>query len=157
LNLPHERKRGAIALFQPDIAQNLGSIIRLCACTGLPLHVVEPCGFPLDDTRIRRVAMDYVAHVQLIRHRSPEAFLDYIKQHGHRLILLTTKSAQPYTSVAFEPRDILLFGRESCGAPQDIHDAADLRLSIPMQPGLRSLNLAMSSAMLAGELIRQLD
>lgn len=146
----------ALALYEPDIPQNLGSIMRLCACMGMTLHIIEPCGFPLDDSRIRRAGMDYIQHVQWQRHTSWSAFEDWRKQQGGRLLLLSTKAAMPYDTARFEAGDILLFGRESAGVPEMVHEAADVRLTIPMQPQVRSLNLAMSAAIVAGEAARQM-
>lgn len=144
-----------LALYQPDIPQNLGFMLRLSACTGLALHIIEPCGFPFDDTRIRRAGMDYIDHAIYHRHAGWQAFRDAMDAQSGRLILMTTKADTPYTSHQFEENDWILFGRESAGVPDDIHHAADLRLTILMQPQVRSLNLAMSTAMIAGEIRRQ--
>ncbi len=141
-----------LALYQPDIPQNLGAFIRMAACLGLPLHIIEPCGFPLDDRRMRRAAMDYYDRAQIIRHAQWAEFLAAKKS---RLILLTTRAAEPYTEIGYLPGDILLLGRESAGVPQEVHDAADLRVTIPMQSGCRSLNVALAAAMVAGEAVRQ--
>ncbi len=146
----------AIALYQPDIPQNLGAIIRLCACSGFALHIIEPCGFPLDDARIKRVGMDYVANVQLSKHASWEEFCRYATGEAKQLLLFTTKSNTPYTAHAFSAQDILLFGRESAGVPEEVHQRVEHRLTIPMPGGGRSLNLAMSAAMVTGEALRQL-
>ena len=146
----------ALALYEPDIPQNLGSIMRLCACFAMPLHIIEPCGFPLDDKRIRRAGMDYIEHVQWQRHSSWTAFEQWRQSENKRLLLLTTKATDPYDGHAFASGDILLFGRESAGAPGFVHAAADKRLTIPMVSGVRSLNLAMSAAIVAGEAARQL-
>jgi len=143
-----------LALYQPDIPQNTGAILRLAACFGLPVDVIEPCGFAFDDRRMRRAGMDYLDHVEVRRHRSWEAY-----QAGRktgRLVLLTTKSAVPHTDVRFEASDSLLLGRESAGVPEDVHAAADIRIRIPMRAGLRSLNVAMAAAIVAGEAMRQL-
>lgn len=145
----------ALALYQPDIPQNLGAMLRLCACLGLPLHVIEPCGFPLNDARIRRAGMDYIDHADWQRHSSWGAFMDYLKAQNGRLIVLSSKAETPYYSHSFAPQDYMLFGRESAGLPEDIHSQADLRLTIPMQSGARSLNLALSAAIIAGEITRQ--
>lgn len=144
-----------LVLYQPDIPQNLGSLLRLAACTGLALHIIEPCGFPFDDGRIRRAGMDYIEHATYHRHTSWEAFRHHQQAQGGRLILMTTKTDVAYTSHPFAPDDWVMFGRESAGVPESVHQAADLRLTIPMQGGARSLNLAMSAAMVAGEITRQ--
>lgn len=146
----------AIALYQPDIALNLGSVLRLGACLTMPLHVIEPCGFPLDDKRIRRAGMDYIDLADWQRHPSWQAFHDWAKHERRRLLLFTTRSEQSYFDISYQPGDILLFGRESAGVPETVHEAADYRLTIPMQSGVRSLNLAMSAAMACGEVRRQL-
>ena len=143
----------SLALFQPDIPQNLGSMIRLCACLGLTLDIIEPCGFPLDDTRIRRAAMDYIDKLTLTRHVDWEHFQSATP--SRRKVLLSTKASQPYTSFTFQPDDILLLGRESAGVPESVHKAADARVFIPMQPGCRSLNIALSAAIVAAEALRQ--
>ena len=146
----------ALALYEPDIPQNLGSIMRLCACFAMPLHIIEPCGFPLDDKRIRRAGMDYIEHVQWQRHHSWSAFEQWRLQENRRLLLLTTKASEPYDAHVFKDGDIILFGRESAGAPDFVHAAADARLTIPMTSDVRSLNLAMSAAIVAGEAARQI-
>ncbi|HKP24353.1 MAG TPA: tRNA (cytidine(34)-2'-O)-methyltransferase [Dongiaceae bacterium] len=143
-----------LALYQPDIPQNTGAILRLAACFGLPVDVIEPCGFAFDDRRMRRAGMDYLDHVEVHRHRSWEAYRAARK--AGRLVLLTTKSAVPHTDIRFEASDSLLLGRESAGVPEDVHAAADFRIRIPMRAGLRSLNVAMAAAIVAGEAMRQL-
>ena len=143
-----------LALYQPDIPQNTGAILRLAACFGLAVDVIEPCGFAFDDRRLRRAGMDYLEHVELHRHRSWEAY-QAARKTG-RLVLLTTKGAVPHTDVRFEEADSLLLGRESAGVPEDVHAAADIRIRIPMRAGLRSLNVAMAAAIVAGEAMRQL-
>ncbi len=145
-----------LALYEPDIPQNTGAILRLAACFGLPVDVIEPCGFVFDDRRMRRAGMDYLEHVELQRHRSWEAYRSARAGKGGRLILLTTKGAVPHVDVRFEATDSLLLGRESAGVPDEVHAAADLRVRIPMRPGLRSLNVAMAAAIVAGEAMRQL-
>lgn len=145
-----------IALYQPDIPQNLGSILRLCACMGIVCHIIEPCGFPFDDKRIKRAGMDYMDVVQYHRHASWEAFLTYRAQQNLRLILLTTKTKAPYTGVTYTNNDVLLMGRESAGVPQEVAAECDLRVTIPINPQARSLNVAMASAIVAGEAVRQL-
>lgn len=145
-----------LALYQPDIAQNLGAVIRLSACLAMPLHIIEPCGFPMDDKRLRRAAMDYYDHAQLIRHADWPAFRHWQAAHARRLLLLTTQADTLYDTHNFTLGDVLLFGRESAGVPPAVHEQADIRLTIPMQSGCRSLNLALSAAMVAGEASRQL-
>ena len=144
-----------LALYQPDIPQNLGAFIRLAACLGTPLDIIEPCGFPVDDKRIRRAAMDYVDLARIQRHAFWEAF-----QHGRapgRLVLLTTSGATVLPDVRFRPDDILLLGRESAGVPAPVHQAADLRVRVPLQKGARSLNVALAAAMVLSEALRQTD
>lgn len=143
-----------LALYQPDIPQNTGAILRLAACFGMPVDIIEPCGFVLDDKRMRRAGMDYLDHVEMRRHSSWDAFRA-ARDQG-RLLLLTTAGAVPHTTCRFEAGDTLLLGRESAGVPPEVHDQADLRLRIPMRPGLRSLNVAMAAAIVAGEAMRQL-
>jgi tRNA (cytidine/uridine-2'-O-)-methyltransferase len=144
-----------IALFQPDIPQNTGTILRLCACLGIEAHIIEPAGFPVSDRAFRRAGMDYLDQVNIVRHESWRAFEQWRRQEGLRLLLFTTEAAIPYLDHRFTERDILMFGRESAGVPKDVHAAADARLVIPLQPGLRSLNVAMAVAMAAGEALRQ--
>lgn len=144
-----------IALYQPDIAGNTGTILRLAACLGLEVHIIEPAGFDLSDRNLKRAGMDYLEMAALTRHIDWGAFEAWRGMQASRLVLLTTKSQTAYTDFAYAPDDILLFGRESAGVPDTVHDAADHRLTIPMQAGARSLNLAMSVAMVAGEAVRQ--
>jgi tRNA (cytidine/uridine-2'-O-)-methyltransferase len=144
-----------IALFEPDIPQNTGTILRLCACLGVQAHLIEPAGFPITDRAFRRAGMDYLDRVEIIRHESFAAFEQWRRAEAMRLVLFTTRAAAPYLDHAFGPRDILLFGRESAGVPEPVHEAADARLTIPMRPGLRSINVAMAVAMATGEAIRQ--
>lgn len=147
-----------IALFQPDIAQNVGSMIRLSACLGLPLHLIEPCGFPLDDRRMRRATMDYYAQATVVRHASWQAFLDARQtRHPGRLVLLTTRSTQSYTQFAFRKGDILLLGQESAGVPDAVRAAADACVTVPLAASARSLNLVQAACMVAGEALRQTD
>ena len=144
-----------IALYQPDIPGNTGTILRLAACLGLQVDIIEPAGFDLSDRNMKRAGMDYIASVTLKRHLNWEHFQSWRKSEGRRLVLASTKAAVPYTTLAYRPGDILLFGRESAGVPDHVHDAADQRVIIPMVEGQRSLNVAMSVAMIAGEAIRQ--
>lgn len=145
-----------IALYQPDIPGNTGTILRLAACLGLQVDIIEPAGFDLSDRNMKRAGMDYIAAVTLRRHLTWEHFQSWRKSEGRRLVLASTKAAVPYTSLAYQPGDILLFGRESAGVPDHVHDAADRRVIIPMAEGQRSLNVAMSVAMITGEAIRQI-
>jgi tRNA (cytidine/uridine-2'-O-)-methyltransferase len=144
-----------IALFEPDIPQNTGTILRLAACLGVEAHIIEPAGFPTSDRAFRRAGMDYLAQVAITRHADWKAFEDWRNAVGARLILFTTQAEQSYLDHAFRPGDILLFGRESAGVPAAVHHAADARLAVPMRPGLRSLNVAMAAAMAVGEALRQ--
>jgi tRNA (cytidine/uridine-2'-O-)-methyltransferase len=146
-----------IALFQPDIPQNTGTILRLAACLGIEAHLIEPAGFPASDRAFRRAGMDYLDQVVLIRHVSWPAFESWRRAQALRLVLFTTHAATSYLDHAYEPRDVLLFGRESSGVPDAIAAAVDVRLKIPMRPAMRSLNVAMTCAMAAGEALRQLQ
>jgi len=145
-----------IALFQPDIAGNTGAIMRLAACMGLTVDLIEPAGFDVSDRNLKRAGMDYLEMATLVRHRSWEAFEEWRKSEGRRLVLFTTTGAAPYTQFQFQEQDILLFGRESAGVPDYVHETAEARVIIPMRPGARSLNLAMAAAIGSGEAIRQL-
>ncbi|MET3794198.1 tRNA (cytidine(34)-2'-O)-methyltransferase [Aquamicrobium terrae] len=148
--------RPRIALYQPDIAGNTGTILRLAACLGLGVDIIEPAGFDLSDRALKRAGMDYLEMAALTRHVDWKAFEEARQGKGHRLILLSTRAATAYTDFAFAPTDILLFGRESAGVPDHVHAAADARLLIPMVEGARSINIALSAAMVAGEALRQL-
>jgi tRNA (cytidine/uridine-2'-O-)-methyltransferase len=144
-----------LALFQPDIAPNVGTLLRLAACLDVAVDLIEPCGFPVDDRRLRRAGMDYIEHVRLVRHSSWQAFR---RDHAPgRLVLLTTAGDQRFPQIAFRSDDILLVGRESAGVPPEVHDAADLRLRLPLRQGLRSLNVALAAAMVLSEALRQTD
>ena len=144
-----------IALFQPDIPQNAGTILRLCACMEVMAHIIEPAGFAVSDRNFRRAGMDYLDQVNWMRHDSWTKFEEWRGQGGYRLILFTTKGATPYLDFRYHASDVLLFGRETAGVPQTVADAADARLVIPIKPGLRSLNVAMAAAMALGEAMRQ--
>jgi tRNA (cytidine/uridine-2'-O-)-methyltransferase len=144
-----------IALFEPDIPQNAGTILRLAACLGIEAHLIEPAGFPASDRAFRRAGMDYLEHVALVRHVSWETFAAWRRAEGLRLVLFTTRAATSYLDHLFAPRDILMFGRESSGVPEEVHAAAEVRLKIPIRPALRSLNVAMTCAMAVGEALRQ--
>jgi len=144
-----------IALFEPDIPQNTGTILRLSACLGLETHIIEPAGFPISDRAFRRAGMDYLDRVSITRHPSWAAFEAWRSAAGARLVLFTTRASMPYLDHAFRRGDVLLFGRESAGVPERVHAAADARLMIPMQEGMRSLNVAIAAAMAVGEALRQ--
>jgi tRNA (cytidine/uridine-2'-O-)-methyltransferase len=144
-----------IALFQPDIPQNTGTILRLCACLDVAAHIIEPAGFPVSDRHFRRAGMDYLDQVTISRHDSWSKFEQW-RNHGcYRLILFSTRGTGSYLDYRYGADDILLFGRESAGVPDDVVAAADARLTIPIKPGLRSLNVAMAAAMGLGEALRQ--
>lgn len=149
--------RPAIALYQPDIAGNAGTIIRTAACLGLDVAIIGPAGFDLSDRALKRAGMDYLEMAALRLHDGWEAFETWRSAEGRRLVLFTTKTATPYTSLAFRRDDVLLFGRESAGVPGPVHEAADLRATIAMRAGARSLNLAVAVGMAAGEVLRQLE
>ena len=144
-----------IALYEPDIAQNTGTILRLCACLGIEAHIVEPAGFPTSDRAFRRAGMDYLDHVHLTRHASWRTFETWRRGERLRLVLFTTQAATSYLDHAYGQDQVLLFGRESAGVPQAVHKAADTRLRVPIRDGLRSLNIAIAVAMVAGEALRQ--
>jgi tRNA (cytidine/uridine-2'-O-)-methyltransferase len=144
-----------IALYQPDIAQNTGTILRLAACLGVEVHIIEPAGFATSDRAFRRAGMDYLDRVALVRHVTWDAFERWRRDNALRLVLFTTRAERSYLDHRFARADVLLFGRESAGVPEAVHGAADARLVIPMRPGLRSLNVAMACAMAVGEALRQ--
>ena len=143
-----------IALFEPDIPQNTGTILRLAACLGVAVDLIEPAGFVLSDARFRRAGMDYLDTVTLVRHASFDAFQ---QTRQGRLILLTTRAAAVHHDMRYRPDDTLMVGRETSGVPQAVHDAADLAVRVPMRLGLRSLNVALAAAMVLGEAVRQTD
>ena len=144
-----------IALYEPDIPQNTGTILRLCACLRLEAHIIEPAGFPVTDRAFRRAGMDYLDQVALTRHGSFQAFEDWRGSERLKLVLLTTTAETSYLDHNFRDDQVLLFGRESAGVPEPVHAAADARLRIPIAKGLRSLNVAMAAALVAGEALRQ--
>ena len=147
-----------LALYEPDIPQNTGALLRLAACLATPVSLIEPCGFVLSDRRLRRAGMDYLDAVELTRHESWDAFLDTFRaQSTGRLLLLTTRGGTAYTQFAYQSGDTLLLGAESAGVPDHVHDAVDARIVIPMAIGARSLNVAMAGAMALGEALRQID
>lgn len=141
-----------LVLYEPDIPQNTGALLRLAACLGLPVDIIEPCGFFLDDKRLRRAGMDYLDRVAVTRHGSWPA---YQGAATGRLVLLTTAADDRYVDFQFRPGDNLMVGRESAGVPDTVHAAADARLRLPMAPGLRSINVALAAAMVLGEALRQ--
>jgi tRNA (cytidine/uridine-2'-O-)-methyltransferase len=144
-----------IALFQPDIPQNTGTILRLCACLNVEAHIIEPAGFPISDRHFRRAGMDYLDQVTITRHDSWSKFEQWRNDKRCRLILFTTKATLSYLDYRYGEADILLFGRESAGVPDEVAAAADARLVIPIRPGTRSLNVAVTAAMALGEALRQ--
>ena len=144
-----------LALYQPDIPQNTGTMLRMAACLGIPVEIIEPAGFDVSDRNFRRAGLDYLEALEINRHPSWRAFEAWRAERGLRLVLATTKASLAYTEAAFEPDDVLLFGRESAGVPDEVHAAADIRIRVPMRPGMRSLNVAVSAAMILGEALRQ--
>ena len=151
-----------LALYQPDIPQNTGTMLRMAACLNVAIDIIEPCGFVLNDKRMKRSGMDYLEKTELVRHNSWEAFNQFRDEESEhsvntsgRLILLSTKAAINYTDFEFHPDDTLMVGRESAGVPDDVHDSVDARVLIPMAEGVRSLNIAVSAAMVLGEALRQ--
>lgn len=149
-----------LALYQPDIPQNTGTILRLGACLGVPVDIIGPAGFDISDRALKRAALDYLAHVDLTRHRSFEDFMAMRQAKGPeagRLILLTSHAATPYIGYAFAKNDTLLLGRESAGCPDAVHERADASVMIPMRPGMRSLNVAVAAAIVLAEALRQTD
>lgn len=145
----------SIALYQPDIPQNTGTILRLGACLGVKVHIIEPAGFALSDKGLKRAGMDYLERATMTRHISWDAFEKWRQDNEKRLVLLTTRSKKSYLDFTYGPDDVLLFGRESSGVPENIHENVDSALTIPMVEDLRSINLACSVAMVAGEALRQ--
>ncbi|MCZ7447805.1 tRNA (cytidine(34)-2'-O)-methyltransferase [Agrobacterium rhizogenes] len=153
--LPETGSNIRIALYQPDIPGNTGTILRLAACLGLGVDIIEPAGFDISDRNLKRAGMDYIAAAALTRHVSWDRFEEWRATTGRRLVLASTKAALPYTDITYRADDILLFGRESAGVPDPVHDKADERIIIPMVAGQRSINVAMSAAMVTGEALRQ--
>ncbi len=143
----------SLALYQPDIPQNTGTILRLGACLGVRVHIIEPAGFVWSEKSLKRAGMDYLEHADVVRHDSFAAFQQSL--HDFRLVLLTTKAESPYTDFSYRKTDILLLGRESAGVPEDVHASADASVLIPMREDARSLNIAVSAAMVLGEALRQ--
>ncbi|HJN23649.1 MAG TPA: tRNA (cytidine(34)-2'-O)-methyltransferase [Rhodospirillales bacterium] len=144
-----------LVLFEPDIPQNAGTLLRLGACLGVPVDVIEPCGFVFADKYFRRAGMDYLDRADLTRHLSWPAFQEARRGKGARLVLLTTRASMPYTAFRFETGDALVLGRESSGLPDAVHDAAEARVKVPMASAMRSLNVATAAAMVLGEALRQ--
>ena len=144
-----------LALFQPDIPQNTGTLLRLCACLAVPLHIIGPAGFDASDRRLKRAGMDYIDRASLTRHVSWADFENWRRRSAQRLVLLTTAATCPYTEHAFRPDEVILLGRESGGVPDEVRKAADVKLVIPMAAGLRSINVALAGAMVLGEALRQ--
>lgn len=152
---PDTNPKPAIALYQPDIAGNTGTLIRLSACFTTELHIIEPAGFRADDTALKRAGMDYLDLAAVTRHADFAAFEAWRAGQNRRLVLLTTQAETEHTGFEFSPGDILLLGRESAGVPQPVHDAADARIRIPMAKAARSLNQAVAAAIALGEALRQ--
>ena len=146
-----------LVLYQPDIPQNAGTMLRACACLGVDAGIVEPAGFPVSDRHFRRAGMDYLDRVDIARHASFAAFERWRAEAGRRLVLLTTAGDAAYTDFVYRPDDILMVGRESAGVPQAVHAAADARVIIPIRSELRSLNVAVAACMVIGEALRQLS
>lgn len=144
-----------LAIYQPDIPQNTGTMLRLAACLGVPVEIIEPAAFDVSDRNLRRSGMDYLSHAAITRHISWNRFEEWRRQSKGRLVLATTRGTTAYTDFAYGPDDIVLVGRESAGVPDEVHQAADARVIIPMQPGMRSLNVAVTAAMILGEALRQ--
>lgn len=144
-----------IALYQPDIPQNTGTLLRLAACLDVTIHLIEPAGFPLSDHALKRAGMDYIERAKLQRHMDWESFREWQLAEKRRLILMSTKATRSYTQFPFKKDDIILMGRESSGVPEEVHEIADARLLIPMKNGMRSLNMAVSTGMVLGEALRQ--
>lgn len=155
-NIPaHVNHIMRVALYQPDIAGNLGTILRTCACLDVSVDIIEPCGFPFSDRSLKRAGMDYFDHVDYTRHVDWDSFCKTIESQNSRIILLSSKAATPHQEFTFRDSDILLFGSESSGVPLDVHQRANERITIKMKSGMRSLNLAVSAGMALGEALRQ--
>lgn len=146
-----------IALYEPDIPQNTGTILRTCACLGIEAHIVEPAGFPVTDRAFRRAGLDYLDRITIIRHASFADFQDWRRREALALVLMTTAAEKSYLDHRYGDGEIIMVGRESAGVPEAVHQAADVRLRIPIREGFRSLNIAMATAMVAGEALRQLN
>ncbi|MBM3467827.1 MAG: tRNA (cytidine(34)-2'-O)-methyltransferase [Alphaproteobacteria bacterium] len=146
-----------LALYQPEIPQNTGTLMRLCACLDLPLDIIHPCGFVWNDRHLRRAGMDYKDKATVHHHENWQAFFTWSQKEKNRIVLLDTKSSTPYTRFSFQAQDIILMGQESSGVPDEVFHALPQRLMIPMAPECRSLNISLAAAMVVGEGIRQLD
>lgn len=144
-----------LAIYEPDIPQNTGTMLRLAACLGFAVDIVEPAGFPVSDRAFRRAGLDYLGHVDVARHRDFSAFEGWRRAAGRRLVLLTTRAETSYLDHAFAADDVIMVGRESAGVPERVHAAADHALIVPMRPALRSINVAVTAAMVLGEALRQ--
>ena len=147
----------SIALYQPDIPQNTGSIMRLAACFGFTLHIIEHAGKIIDDKRLKRHPKDYVAYHELVRHESWNKFYSWSRTQSKRILLATTKASQSYLDVNYQPNDVIIFGRESSGVPDKVHDKSDVRIRIMMQNNIRSFNVSNSCAIIMSEAIRQIS
>jgi tRNA (cytidine/uridine-2'-O-)-methyltransferase len=147
----------SLVLYQPDIPQNMGSMLRLCACLGVEVHIIAPAGFDISDRAFRRSGMDYLEHASIVRHPSWNEFQAWRANTARRLVLLTTRAHAPYFRFSFRPDDLVMVGRESAGVPEAVHNAVDARLAIPMTRGMRSLNVATAAAIVLGEALRQTD
>jgi tRNA (cytidine/uridine-2'-O-)-methyltransferase len=145
-----------LALYEPDIAQNTGAMLRTCACFGIKAAIIEPADFPVSDRHFRRSGMDYLDHVEIERHVSWSAFSQWRRVNGKRLVLLTTKAKETLWDFAFRGEDVILVGRESAGVPQAVHDEADARVRIDIRPAMRSLNVGVAAALALGEAMRQI-
>ncbi len=152
----NQHNKVALALFEPDIPQNTGSLLRLSACLEVTLHIIEPTGYPFDDKRLRRVAMDYFDVGKMVRHQSWQAFLETV-QPDQRIVLLSAHARLDYSRFEFRPNDILLLGRESAGVPDMVKQRADAKVTIKLSPKTRSLNVTLAAAMVLGEALRQTD
>ncbi|NQV46036.1 MAG: tRNA (cytidine(34)-2'-O)-methyltransferase [Rhodospirillales bacterium] len=148
-----------IALYEPDIPQNTGAVLRTAACFGIGVDIIEPCGFVWDEKRLRRAGMDYLDSVDMVRHASWQKYLEQrqANQESGRMVLLTTKGSVSYAAFTFQSGDTILLGRESAGVPDSVHDSADARIRIPMAAGMRSLNVAVSAGVVMSEALRQLN
>jgi tRNA (cytidine/uridine-2'-O-)-methyltransferase len=146
-----------LALYEPDIPQNAGTLFRLAACLAIPVDLIEPAGFDASDRNLKRAGLDYLHAVTIRRHLSFAHFDAWRREAGHRLVLATTHGATRHIDFTFRPGDIILLGRESAGVPEAVHAIADARIAIPMQPGLRSINIAVAGGIMVAEALRQLD
>lgn len=144
-----------LVIFQPDIPQNTGTMVRLAACLGVPVDIVEPAGFDVSDRNFRRSGMDYLDRVEIVRHPSWRAFDAWRREKGLRLVLTTTRGATSYVDFSFGEGDAIVMGRESTGAPDYLHDAAEARVRVPLRADMRSLNVAVCAGMVLGEALRQ--